>query len=276
MPKTITGTPLRQSSYLAKVYNDQLQKLIDQMTKDVESELKKLFSQDFAAEYFDESTGQDASISSQARILLNRLFGKYGERFNRKADKLADFMVMESFKRTGTQMQSSLKAMSSEFEINPRKITDPINEVLTASIQENVNLIKTIPERYLNQVQGQVMRSITTGSGLEMLTPFFAEQKGISKRHAKNMALDQTRKAHGAINKARMQSAGITKFKWKHSGGGQKPRKHHLDNYPVGLNNGIFRFDDLPVIDEKTGERGIPSQAINCKCIMIPVIEFDE
>jgi uncharacterized protein with gpF-like domain len=37
----------------------------------------------------------------------------------------------------------------------------------------------------------------------------------------------------------------------------------------------IFSFDDLPIIDRKTGERGIPGQAINCRCTMTPVYEFD-
>jgi len=37
----------------------------------------------------------------------------------------------------------------------------------------------------------------------------------------------------------------------------------------------IFSFDDLPVIDRRSGERGIPGQAINCRCRMAPVIEFD-
>ena len=46
--------------------------------------------------------------------------------------------------------------------------------------------------------------------------------------------------------------------------------------WPQGLNGGIFDFDNLPVIDEKTGERGIPGQAINCKCRMRPIVEFEK
>jgi uncharacterized protein with gpF-like domain len=30
----------------------------------------------------------------------------------------------------------------------------------------------------------------------------------------------------------------------------------------------------LPVIDPRTGERGIPGQAINCRCVMRPLVEF--
>lgn len=54
-----------------------------------------------------------------------------------------------------------------------------------------------------------------------------------------------------------MKSAGVKKFQWLHSAGGRDPRPLHINDYPSGLNGGIFSFDDLPVIDEKTGERGI-------------------
>jgi len=67
-----------------------------------------------------------------------------------------------------------------------------------------------------------------------------------------------------------MEKVGVKKFKWLHSGGGQKPRKDHIE-----MNGNIYSFDDLPVIDKRTGERGIPGQAINCRCRMAPVIEFD-
>jgi uncharacterized protein with gpF-like domain len=69
-----------------------------------------------------------------------------------------------------------------------------------------------------------------------------------------------------------MQKIGIKKFKWRHSGGGAHPRPLHRNV----LNGNIYSFDDPPVIDEKTGQRGFPGQLINCRCVMISVIEFDE
>jgi SPP1 gp7 family putative phage head morphogenesis protein len=96
------------------------------------------------------------------------------------------------------------------------------------------------------------------------------EYEGVTLRRARNIALDQTRKAYNNINKGRMQAIGVQKFEWVHSGGGQKPRELHIE-----LDGQVFSFDDLPVIDERTGERGIPGQAINCRCTMVPVIEFE-
>jgi uncharacterized protein with gpF-like domain len=36
----------------------------------------------------------------------------------------------------------------------------------------------------------------------------------------------------------------------------------------------VYSFDDLPVVDERTGETGIPGQAVNCRCTMSPVFDF--
>ena len=67
-----------------------------------------------------------------------------------------------------------------------------------------------------------------------------------------------------------MRDVGITQFKWVHAGGSKDPRNYHKNV----LNGKVFNVDDPPIIDQKTGERGYPGQAINCKCYQVPVIEF--
>jgi uncharacterized protein with gpF-like domain len=42
------------------------------------------------------------------------------------------------------------------------------------------------------------------------------------------------------------------------------------------MDGNVYSFDDPPIIDKNTGERGIPGQAINCRCFMVPVIEFED
>lgn len=130
-------------------------------------------------------------------------------------------------------------------------------------------LIKLIPQKYLGQVQGAVMRSITSGNGLKDLIPFMNEKYKQNTRHAKMVAYDQTRKAYNSIAAGRAQSAGVTEFEWIHSGGGKHPRIDH-----IALNGKKFRFDDPPVIDKRTGERGLPGVAINCRCSFRPLVSF--
>jgi SPP1 gp7 family putative phage head morphogenesis protein len=134
-----------------------------------------------------------------------------------------------------------------------------------------VSLIKSIPEEYFAKVAGAVARSISSGNGLQDLTAFFAEQDGVEARRAKNIAIDQTHKAYNGLNAERMKRQGVGKYEWVHSGGGLHPRPLHQSYH-----GRIFSFDKPPVIDERTGARGIPGQAINCRCTMVPVIEFED
>jgi len=116
-----------------------------------------------------------------------------------------------------------------------------------------------------------VLRSVTTGQGMADLMPQIKKYGDMTDRRAKNVALDQTRKAYNTINADRMKKVGIQKFEWIHSMGGIKPREDHIE-----MDGNIYSFDDLPVVNKDTGERGLPGSQINCKCTMRPVVVFDE
>lgn len=271
----IQGTPLNYNAGVQAKYIKELNALVKQMTSQTERELKKFFKSQTAGEFFKADDGsayaQDDTVSSQARIITNQLTFKFQKLFNKRSKRLAERMVNETDKTSTTALNESLKQLSGGLSIKTSMVTTPMIEVINASVVENVGLIRSIPKAYLAKVQGAVMRSITTGNGLQDLVPFLARQEGITVRHARNMALDQTRKAYNSINRSRMEKIGVKKFKWLHTGGSQKPRQLHIE-----LSGQIFSFDNLPVIDENTGERGIPGQAINCGCRMVPVIEFDK
>lgn len=148
---------------------------------------------------------------------------------------------------------------------------------MDAAAQEAAALIKRVPLQYIPDVQQDVMRSITTGNGLQDLIPALEKRNVDVKNWAENVAKDQTRKAYATANRVRMQQAGVRKFKWIHSGGGNQPRTLHMRHVSAGgLNGGIFSFDEPPIIDERTGERGFPGQLPYCGCTMSPVIEVDE
>jgi SPP1 gp7 family putative phage head morphogenesis protein len=170
-----------------------------------------------------------------------------------------------------TALHTSLKKMTGGLSLKTSLMTPQLNAVYKAQVAQNVGLIKTIAAEYLKNVEGAVMRSITTGRGLQDLVPALEQYEGYTHRKAKNVALDQTRKTYNAINKGRMTGIGVKRFMWIHSGGGAEPREDH-----IAMDGEVFSFDNPPVIDERTGERGIPGQAINCRCTMAPVFDFSD
>lgn len=270
----IKGTRLNYNASLQDRYVKQLTALVKQVAAQVKREVVKFLKTGTATEFFDdqeEAAAMDASIASQAKVLTDKLMKKFSDLFDKKSKSLAEGMVDEANKTSEVNLRQSLKTLSGGLILNTSSLTQGTKEIMKASVSENVSLIKSIGEQYLGNVQKAVLRSITTGNGLQDLIPALSRFEGISYRHARNVALDQTRKVYNSVNKGRMQASGVKKFEWVHSGGGQKPRKDHIE-----MDGNIYSFDDLPVIDRKTGERGIPGQAINCRCTMVPVLEFDD
>ena len=268
---TMRGKRLALPAGVADRYAQKLVKLADQMTSTTRKEIEKLYAHPDVQEYF-KGFAQDISPASQARILTNKLKLQFDQLFAQAAAPDAQSMVDEANDVSATNMAASLTELSGGLKFDTSIITGTMKEFMTATVANNVSLIKSIPSEFFRDVQQAVLSSIADGKGLADLQPFFENQEGVQQRRAKNIALDQTHKAYNGLNKGRMQHNGIQKFEWVHSGGGIHPRLLHLDT----LNHRVFSFDKLPIIDDSTGERGIPGQAINCRCTMVPVIEFDD
>lgn len=266
-PKAIKGAPLNPNAAAQVRYYAQLSDLIHLMADITRKRIERFYEQPFAEDYF----AQDATVASQAKILMSALWKKFEDLFDLRAQPIAKGVARDADKSSQASLKASLKQLSGGLSLKTDILTGPLKDIVTASIAENVDLIKSIPEQYHKAVSGAVYRSITTGNGLQDLIPHLDRYKGITLRRARFIAEDQTRKAFNTINKGRMQKIGVGQYEWLHTGGSQHPRKLHQK-----MSGNIYSFDKPPIIDERTKERGIPGQLPNCRCRMIPVIKFKE
>lgn len=264
----LRGSRLIHNASIAARYEYALRKLTSAMTNEVDIKIRRLFKTESMQQF---RTTQDASIATLAKRMVNHLLVKFGILFGKIAEPSAETMVKNARATSKTTLHSSLQKLSGGLSLKTSVVPKGMEEIAQAIINENVTLIKSIPVKYLTDVSGAVMRSITTNAGLESLIKVVNKYSDATERRVKNIALDQTRKAYNTINKARMQALGVKQYEWVHSSGSRHPRKYHLDV----LNGQIFDFDNPPIIDPATGEKGIPGQLINCGCTMTPVIELD-
>lgn len=263
--RMFVGEKLAVNAAPQQRYAKQLGALVAQMTAQTRRDTERLFRSPEGREFF----ATDASLGSQARILMNKLTDKFVALFARKAKGLADSMVRDMNRAATSSTHASLAKLSGGMSLKTSIVTADMKDTAKAIIAENVGLIKSIPQHYLQQVQGSVMRSIAGGNGLADLVPALERYEGITQRRAHNIALDQTRKTYNAIARDKMQALGVSQYRWLHSGGSNEPREDH-----IAMSGNIYSFDDPPVIDQRTGERGIPGQAPNCRCTMQPVFQF--
>lgn len=258
----IVGSSLGYNADIQRKMENRLNRLVDVLTKETERELKKLFKKD------DSLMTMDADISSGARIILNALNKKFNKLFSEKGLFASKAMVSTTESTASSNLFQSFKEMSGGLTIKTSDISKRTKSIMKASINESTSLIKSISSKYLEEVSGQVYRSITSGEGLKTLIPYLEKRRGVTKRRAKNIALDQTRKTYGNVALNKMKDAGVKKFKWVHSGSSAEPRKIHQER-----DGKIYSFDDLPITD---GVPDYPSWLPYCRCIAAPVIDLGE
>lgn len=299
---TIKGKPLNFNVGIQRWYVKELLKLVDDLTKEVYAELKPLykeykeqitFTQDnnchpefisgsdnkqIPKQVRNDKNVQDASISSQSRIKINSLRDLFEKKFKDRGKTFAERMVRKTNRYANTTFWAMMNDMlkgneevkqTGGFLLKGSLITPEKEEVIKALIYENTSLITNIQTHYFEQITGAVMRSITSGLGVGHIEEELNKYRGMTKRRARNIALDQTRKAYNSINLRNMQDAGVRKFEWLHSGGSQRPRKYHME-----LNGKIFDLDKGAPNKDGTGYI-YPGQEPYCHCRMAAVIEFD-
>lgn len=261
----LVGSPLTYSAGQMERYERLIGKMTAAMYKDYARELKAVFRANDVITI-------DASISAQARIVLRKLQQKWGRIFRRESPKIVDQIIGGIDKAAGDTLKQSLKQLSGGITLKTDEMPAALKQAVSAAIADNVTMIKSIETQYHTQIEGAVMRSLQPGGrGLADVTEALQKYEGITDRRRNIIAKDQTRKIQASISIERAKSAGIKKFKWLHSRGGSEPRPDH-----VAMSGNVYSYDDPPVIDRRTGERGFPGQAINCRCQMVPVIEWGD
>lgn len=207
---------------------------------------------------------QDASPAKTLDATLRGLARYWQKRFNDAAPKLAKHFSLKASQRSSAGLKSILKdgGFTVQFKMSPE-----LNDVIQATVAENVALIRSLPQQYHTQVQGAVMRTVQSGRSLPSLVKHLEEQHGVTKRRARAIARDQNSKATAAVQNARYTELGITKAQWVHSGAGKHPRPEHVK---AGRDKLIFDVRKGALLE---GKRTWPGVEINCRCIQRPVME---
>lgn len=270
----VTGTRLVNSAAAQARYKKAIRQLVRQMERETLAAYRAAMKGEAAQEFYaTDAAPAEGGITAVLTRVGERLKGRFLSMFAERAPGIAEGMVSGVSSISAVALKSSaLSVLADKTTVKIPPMAGKLGEIYNAAVAENVSLITSIPEQYLKDIEGAAMRSITQpDGGLSSLTDHIQHLNAVTDRRADMIAKDQTRKVYNSVNAARLQDMGVAAFEWIHSGGSSDPRPLH-----VSYNGKVFRFDNLPVIDERTGERGIPGQAVNCGCTMKPVFIFDD
>lgn len=124
-------------------------------------------------------------------------------------------------------------------------------------IDENVDLIQSIPEDLANQLQPIIFEAASQGARQEDIEDKIAQRFSVTRTRAKVIARDQIGKMYSDVNTIRQEELGITKYIWRTANDDRVRPEHERRE------GKSFAWDDPPF-------DGRPGTAILCRCYAEP------
>lgn len=259
--KRKTARAVRPNKGVEAAYRRALDRLVAEMARSFEYWIEAAYK----ANPPRMEIAQDALPSQSLSKLIADLSKRWIRRFDDMAIKIAERFAESGRKATDASFRAALKdaGWTVKFQVTP-----VMRDAMSATIAENVALIKSIPQQYALDVEGIVMRGFTAGRDLKTISDDLQKRHGVTKRRAALISRDQSNKLTATVTQARRVELGLFEAEWVHSGGGKEPRHSHVQ---AGKNKLRFDVRKGAYLD---GEWLLPGQAINCRCSSKTILPF--
>lgn len=213
---------------------------------------------DALVEAYGEATGKvedvdptdDPAIQQRLRDIQDRL-GKVAEDF--AWGKIAESTVVPIIENVNVQFEQNLQEVAG---VNPFRQSAQLRAITQKAIQQQVDLIKTIPERHFEDIEERVYKAVEQGWSTDRLRDEIPATGQKARWNATRIARDQTGTVTGEVTKARHEQAGLKTAVWDTIGDGRVRPDHKA------LHGTTFNWE------EGAGPNGIiPGEEIMCRCV---------
>lgn len=162
----------------------------------------------------------------------------------------------------GNEVKKNIKKMA---VIEP-ELTEQQKSEIARAYTENMQdyVIKDFANERLPEMRRKIQELVLQGYRLDKVQELLEKEYGFMARKAKFLAQNETTIMLSEYKKVTYKEMGSDGFIWNTIMDG-KERPLHKE-----LNGTTWTWDNLPIIDERTGQRGLPGQAYNCRCELIP------
>lgn len=132
-------------------------------------------------------------------------------------------------------------------------VEKPTREILPKFVEDNVALIKTVPERYFDSLRAQVQDAFASGMHPETLAKNLAGREVVTEWDARRIACDQIGKLTAQFNQVRQESLGLEGYIWRGVLDDRERAEH------ISQEGDYIRWDNPP-------PDGHPGQPPMCRC----------
>lgn len=182
------------------------------------------------------------------------------------AKAIQTFSIKTNYEQTLSEMDEQLKAtLLKDITVVP-EMTKGIKDKIATEYAHNMQLcVQNFAEEEIVRLRKLIEQNALEGANIGRLTKIIYERFQVTKRRAQFLARQESSLLLSKYREARYRELGLNEYKWSTSHD-ERVRKDH--NQLDGL---IFRWDNPPVINQRTGRRGHPGEDFGCRCIPIPV-----
>ena len=266
-PQRVTFGRMHPNAGYAAQYRREIRKMIKAMREDTRREILAVY----------DTKARDAKPKRKEKTLADAmaiLRKRWYKIFEQNSRKMSRWMAEKVMKRTRKDVMKQLKEIGLAIQPN---YSNAEKVLINNVVKNGVDLIKTIPQEYLRDVQTIVNEAVVQGGERhaiwENIKEKFdhpqvnrklgeSEEDAIKRaeRRAELIAGDQVQKAtqEFALNNA--QAYGATKGEWIHVPGEKTSRITHME-----MDGKVFDLDK-GLYDEDVGEYVLPGQLIYCRC----------
>jgi len=208
-----------------------------------------------ARAYFNRFDGFAEQILS-AMLALRQGFGR----------TVTDFDVQRTAEHIGEltsnfQRKQVTRVISSQVGVEVF-IPEPwLGDAMKGFVESNVSLIKTVEERYFDQVENIAFRGAREGKRVEEISRDIQERLGVARSNADRIARDQTSKFFGELNQLRQEQVGVEEYTWRTA------RDNRVRASHASKEGKVYSWNKPPA------DTGHPSEEPLCRCYAEPKLE---
>lgn len=276
----IEGYPVPPSAAIFETYTADVKRIVKPYTRHVAREALKFYRENVKNR--EEKEGLGAEIAAFFALLL--LFRKIDRDYD---IKMANRNMAEATaRRAGKMVERSITKARGEIPdiaasiigreplpLGPRGqrievetiYVDDIKAEIGLVTQEAFRRIDLVNESFVTQLESATLRAAMNNDE-KLLVAAIRYQLSLAERRANLVSLDNARKMNNHAVAAFMRKFGIEFFEWIYTYRAKTYREYH-----VVMDRKIYSIKDLPVIEPKTGQTGLPGDLYNCRCVMLPL-----
>lgn len=205
-------------------------------------------------------------ISKLFKFVNSKMAVRFTDEVLRRAAKS---MVGKSSKYSKKQLAKIIDKHDEgkELHIEPLLTDRGMNPYFQNIVEQNVSLIKSIPEYSQTRMKETLIAMLTKDATNKEIQAVLMKGFKLTKGRAAFIARDQVGKLNGSLEQHRQRQLGITRYIWRTSEDARVRKDHEK------LDGKTFYWNKPPVVDRATGRRGNPKEDFQCRCWAEPIIE---